>query len=329
MNGRTLGVMAALSPWGNARAGVAAGGASTTAGPYKLAGTFGKPGTGNGQFSGAKGIAVAANGNVYIADSNNNRIEVFSKSGAFRSKWGTIGTANGQFTGAQDVAIGPDGSVWVADDGNARAQGFSATGGWKSLVTTQNESARAVAVDSAGDVYVAAEGGSRAGFRVFPGGNGDGAELLGAGEYSLLDVEASPDGTVLLVTAASNTADARCGASPRTESRWGALAAEHQWNRRRFRLQHLDRRLQQPRHHEVLADGRRLATAAYTDLQAQDIAVAKNGDVYVTQLNGPISTSRSTAYSSGDRVDPGAADGVTRTGGEDRVLAAAASPVRP
>ena len=100
MNGRTLGVMAALLAGGATMAlGVAAGGASTTAGPYKLAGTFGKPGTGSGQFSGAKGIAVAANGNVYIADSNNNRIEVFSKSGAFRSKWGTIGTANGQFTG--------------------------------------------------------------------------------------------------------------------------------------------------------------------------------------------------------------------------------------
>ena len=100
MNGRRLGVMTALVASGATLAlGVAAGGASTTAGPYKLVGTFGKPGTGNGQFSGAKGIAVAPNGNVYVADSNNNRVEVFSKSGAFRGKWGTIGSDNGQFTG--------------------------------------------------------------------------------------------------------------------------------------------------------------------------------------------------------------------------------------
>jgi streptogramin lyase len=153
MNGRKLTVVTAMLASAVAlAAGVAAGSASTSTSPYKLAGTFGKPGTGNGQFSGAKGIAVAANGNVYIADSNNNRVEVFSKTGAFRSKWGTIGSANGQFTGAQDVAVGPDGSVWVADDGNARAQGFSASGGWKSIVTIESESARAVAVDSAGDV---------------------------------------------------------------------------------------------------------------------------------------------------------------------------------
>ena len=125
MNGRRVAVvLGSLVATAALAVGATAGSESTTAGAYKLVGKFGKGGTGSGQFSGARGLAVAPNGNVYIADMNNNRIEVFSKSGSFRSKWGTIGDANGQFTNPRDIAIAPNGTIWVADDGNARAQGF-------------------------------------------------------------------------------------------------------------------------------------------------------------------------------------------------------------
>jgi len=290
MNGRTtrlLGV--AITAAATLALGTTAGRATTSAGPYKVVGTFGKTGTANGQFTGARGIAVAPNGNVYISDLNNNRVQLFSKSGAYRSKWGTIGTGNGQFTGARDVAIGPDGSVWVADDGNARAQGFSATGTWKASVAIASESARAVAVDAGGDVYVASEGGARAGFRVFPGGSDATTSLLGAGEYSLQDVEASPDGTVLLATSASNSANAKVRHFTKDGKSLGlfslpnmsGIGVDQDCNI--WAGDFANRGIT-----KYSPTGRRLATASYPDLQAQDIAMAKNGDIYVTQLSGPI-----------------------------------------
>ena len=283
--------------------GATAGREATTGGSYKLAGSFGKAGTGSGQFSGAHGIAVAANGDVYIADSNNNRIEYFTKGGAYRGKWGTIGTADGQFTGARDVAIGPDGTIWVADDGNSRAQGFSPTGAFKGNVEIPpDESTRAVAVDAEGTVLVAAEGGSLAGFRVYPNGTGQAGTLFGAGAYSLLDVEASPDGTVFLATAASNTADAKVRHFTEDGKKLGTFAlpnisgigvdpdcnlwAEDFANRRVVKYS---------------ATGKQLASAAFSDLQGQDIGVAKNGDIYVTQNNGPI------VHFTPDRTKPAAA----------------------
>ena len=41
---------------------------------------FGSFGTGNGQFANPRGIAVDSGGNIYVADTGNNRIQVFSQS---------------------------------------------------------------------------------------------------------------------------------------------------------------------------------------------------------------------------------------------------------
>src|SRR5690348_9060284 len=208
MNGRKLTVVLALLASGVLlAAGIAAGSAPTA---YRLAGAFGKPGTGNGQFGGAKGIAVASNGNVYIAETNNNRIQMFNAQGVYKGKWGSIGDDSGQFTVPQDVAVQPDGSVWVADDINSRVQQFSATGVWKATLTLPGgESSRAVAVNADGDVYVAAEGAGDAGFRLFPGGHDATTTLLGLGDFSPHDVEVAPDGTVFFATALSNSSEAK------------------------------------------------------------------------------------------------------------------------
>ena len=51
---------------------------SATAADFKFA--FGSSGTGNGQFNNPFGIAVGSGGNIYVADANNNRVQVFSQS---------------------------------------------------------------------------------------------------------------------------------------------------------------------------------------------------------------------------------------------------------
>ena len=42
-----------------------------------LLGTFGESGDGQGEFDTPAGIAVAGDGTVYVADSDNSRIQVF------------------------------------------------------------------------------------------------------------------------------------------------------------------------------------------------------------------------------------------------------------
>src|SRR5262245_33741500 len=97
---------------------------------YKVAGKWGKIGSsGNGVFSsGASGVAVDKSGNVYVADQDNTRIQVFTAKGGFLRKWGSRGDGDGQLGRAEDVDVAHDGTVWVADDPNDRVEQFSSTG---------------------------------------------------------------------------------------------------------------------------------------------------------------------------------------------------------
>jgi sugar lactone lactonase YvrE len=53
---------------------------------------WGSTGSGPGQFTGVKAIAVDAQNNVYVADLGNKRIQVFDDQGTFKSEIGNIGT---------------------------------------------------------------------------------------------------------------------------------------------------------------------------------------------------------------------------------------------
>ncbi len=54
--------------------------------------TWGKTGSGQGQFKGIRGIASDATGNIYVADAGNNRIQVFDGEGTFKSQITNIGS---------------------------------------------------------------------------------------------------------------------------------------------------------------------------------------------------------------------------------------------
>ncbi len=53
---------------------------------------WGSTGTGQGQFTGVKAIALDAQGNVYAADAGNKRIQVFDGDGKFLREFGNVGT---------------------------------------------------------------------------------------------------------------------------------------------------------------------------------------------------------------------------------------------
>jgi DNA-binding beta-propeller fold protein YncE len=91
---------------------------------------WGSPGTADDQFSYPRGIAVhPTNGEVYVADTYNHRIQVFNANGAFKRKFGGFGSNDGQFNYPQGVALDPtNNEVYVADTNNHRIQVFNANG---------------------------------------------------------------------------------------------------------------------------------------------------------------------------------------------------------
>ena len=60
---------------------------------------WGKEGSGNSQFHTPAGVAVDPSGNVFVADSDNNRIQKFTNTGTFIRKWGSQGSASIDVTG--------------------------------------------------------------------------------------------------------------------------------------------------------------------------------------------------------------------------------------
>ena len=73
-------------------------GALLSAGVHAQAPTYltqwGTPGSGNGQFNGPEGVAVDAGGNVYVADTGNDRIQKFGPvtTATKSTSWGRIKT---------------------------------------------------------------------------------------------------------------------------------------------------------------------------------------------------------------------------------------------
>lgn len=68
---------------------------------------FGEYGTGHGQFSEPSGVAVNANGDILVADTNNHRIQVFDYNGTLKFEFGENGKEKGQLLYPNRVAVCP------------------------------------------------------------------------------------------------------------------------------------------------------------------------------------------------------------------------------
>ena len=95
---------------------------------FGLRAQFGSQGSGDGQLASPRGLAVDAEGNVWVADTENNRIQKFDAEGKYVSKFGTSGSGDGQLASPRGVAIDSEGNIWVADTGNNRIQKFDSKG---------------------------------------------------------------------------------------------------------------------------------------------------------------------------------------------------------
>jgi peptidylglycine monooxygenase len=90
--------------------------------------TWGKPGSGPGEFHTPHGIWVDEQDNVYVADRDNNRVQIFSSEGEFLSEWR-------DFFHPMDIYFDSNNTVYITDqtprfsvlntEGKILARGFS------------------------------------------------------------------------------------------------------------------------------------------------------------------------------------------------------------
>lgn len=81
-----------------------------------------------GDFGAPQGVAVDADGNVYVTDTLNDRVEIFDADGAFISTFGKAGDGPGYFARPKGIAVDGDGHIWVADELQDRLQVFNKDG---------------------------------------------------------------------------------------------------------------------------------------------------------------------------------------------------------
>jgi DNA-binding beta-propeller fold protein YncE len=114
-----------------------------------------------------EGIALdSRQANVYVANTDNNRIQMFDQNGKFITEWGSKGSNNTQFNDPSGIATDSLGNVYVADSGNNRVQKFDSNGKFitefdASHISLDEYILKGIAVDSIGNVYVADSGNNR------------------------------------------------------------------------------------------------------------------------------------------------------------------------
>jgi tripartite motif-containing protein 71 len=123
---------------------------------------IGSKGPALGQFNYIEGLTVDSNGIVWVADTDNNRIESYNPATNSFASYGSVGSGNCQFNHPQAIAVGPSGAIYVADTGNNRIVEMSIIGGecsnFVATDATGLNGPQGVALAGDGTVWVADSG---------------------------------------------------------------------------------------------------------------------------------------------------------------------------
>ncbi len=147
--------------------------------------SLGQRGSDEGQFSGPRGLALDARGNLYVADTGNRRVQVFDAQGVF-----LLSIADPRMEGPRYVAVDDLGRIYVSDasdrvhlfdDSGQPLQSFGQPGSLPSQFSQVGD----LVVDAAGELYVVDSGNARVqkfslvrGLLFTFGDTGEEAELL-------------------------------------------------------------------------------------------------------------------------------------------------------
>lgn len=127
---------------------------------------FGKRGSGPGEFAMPYDLAINRDGQVYVTDSGNCRIQIFDREGNYLKSFGTPGTSLGRFGRPKAIAIDAAGEVYVADALSGNFQIFNSLGVAQIAIGSHGENGgplhyllpSGIAVDEDGKIYFLDQG---------------------------------------------------------------------------------------------------------------------------------------------------------------------------
>jgi DNA-binding beta-propeller fold protein YncE len=107
-----------------------------------------------GQFHDPYGIALDAQGFIYVTDTANQRVQKLDPEGSVVATWGGQGSAAGQFDRPLGIALNSAaGTLYVADRQNGRIQMFDLDGQFLGQLASR-DTLTALAVDGLGRLFV-------------------------------------------------------------------------------------------------------------------------------------------------------------------------------
>jgi DNA-binding beta-propeller fold protein YncE len=107
-----------------------------------------------GQLRQPRGIGVDSEGNIYVADFGNHRIQKFNANLEFVFGWGEEGNLPGQFKQPSSIFVGPNDDIYVTDTWNQRIQVFNKDGEYLREWGAAFFGPRGIAINDEGQVFI-------------------------------------------------------------------------------------------------------------------------------------------------------------------------------